>query len=175
MCSFGSPVLQPVQKYQPLCMSVALISRQFPTVTAHPCGIHCLNKSLGIERTSPFFKNSRNLGFIRQRLENHLYRALFFLLLCFRSTYLPETPSLGAGRHGLHQARVNISQVSAQICIFTLPATTAGCIRGTLCAVTHADESVSNPGLMLTPKISLSRMQKRQTSCRAWVTRLTVD
>lgn len=137
---------------------------------------HPLFKQIfGNRKNKSFFKNSRYLGFIRQRLENHLDRALFFLLLCFRSTYLPETPSLGAGRHGLHQARVNISQVSAQICIFTLPATTAGCIRGTLCAVTHADESVSNPGLMLTPKISLSRMQKRQTSCRAWVTRLTVD
>lgn len=137
---------------------------------------HPLFKQIfGNRKNKSFFFNSKNLGFIRQRLENHLYRALFSLLLCFHSTYLPETPSLGAGRHGLHQTWVNISQVSAQFCIFTLPATTAGRTRGTLCGVTHADESVSNAGLMLTPKISLSRMQKRQTSCRAWVTRLTVD
>lgn len=88
-----------------------------------------------------FSRIQGTFGFIR--LENHI----FFLPLCFLSTYLPETPSLGAGRHGLHQAWVNISQVSAQICIFTLPATTAGCTCGTLYAVTHADESVSSLGL----------------------------
>lgn len=37
--------------------------------------------------------------------------------------------SLGAGRHSLHQACANISQVSAPICISLLPITTSACAR----------------------------------------------
>lgn len=37
--------------------------------------------------------------------------------------------SLGAGRHSLHQACANISQVNAPICISPLPITTSACAR----------------------------------------------
>lgn len=69
----------------------------------------------------------------RERLGNRLtaqcgvWRAWGFLspfsfppLICLRHH------SLGTGRHSLHQAWVNISQVSARICIPPSPATTCG-------------------------------------------------
>lgn len=125
----------------------------------------------------------------RKRLENILitqhsgsfhvaapaWASLFFLLslICLRH------PSLGAGRHSLHQAWVNISQVNAWICI---PPIVSHHIQAHV--HTHTHKPVHNytqrrdrlkPALVLTTKISFSRMQTRQTSCHIWVTRLSVD
>lgn len=145
LCSFGSPILRRAQR-QP-CLSVVLASRRCSVI-----GSDCSSRwhpPFQTTQTSQQFKTesfpfsvgtavclcSWNEGKLfrknlcrsetMQRESFHL-AGFFYLPSSFPPIICLRHHSLHPGRHSLHQAWVNISQVSAWICIFLLPATTFG-------------------------------------------------
>lgn len=137
---------------------------QLSTAPSQANGIHCSNQSINQPDAFCLWKDLKAAGpfqglYQRKRLENILITqhsgsfhvaaparaSLFFLLslICLRH------PSLGAGRHSLHQAWVNISQVNAWICI---PPIVSHHIQAHVhththispCTITHRDVTASN-------------------------------
>lgn len=95
------------------------------------------------------------------------------------STYLPETPFPGCWPS---QFASSLSKhFTGERLDLHPPPLSATTFRHT-CAHTHKPVHIYTqrrdrlkPALVLTTKISFSRMQTRQTSCHIWVTRLSVD
>lgn len=136
-----------------LALCCLVIITLLSTVTAHPYGIHHHLKQSVNQRQPHYLWWELNSLLIRskikcssvslgeiwgERLENHLPAQHMVSLhvaggICGFLSPLSFPPliclrhhSLGAGRHSLHQAWVNISQVSAWICISPSLATTCG-------------------------------------------------
>ncbi len=191
LCSFGSPILWPVQQ------RIVLLCHHHPVIN-NDCSSswHPLLKPHRLLRKS----KSRSpplegvvaqqcfcSGGIREKIRKRSHRTAwcdvtrrrtsfgFSLSLFLPSTYLPETPFPGrwpsqfASSLSKHFTGERLD-LHLSIASHHMPMDTHTHMPP--CTITHTDVKLA---LMLTTKISFSRTQMRQTSSQIWVTRLTVD